>query len=82
MEKACCHAAEIVGASYSFDFNNSDDSFYCSELVLKVYARTCGWDQESQHKMSEFEHLCNGKIIRPSDLYYNQDAWEIVFQQN
>ena len=40
MEKACSHASENVGKPYSFDFNNSDDSLYCSELVLKVYARS------------------------------------------
>jgi len=82
MEKACSHASEIVGTPYSFDFNNSDDSFYCSELVLKVYAKTCGWDRKSHHEPSEFNHLCDGKIIRPADLYENHHAWEIVFQKN
>ena len=82
MEKACAHASEIVGVPYSFDFNNSDDSFYCSELVLKIYARTCGWERNSHHEPSEFKHLCDGKIIRPADLYYNHNAWEIVFQLN
>jgi uncharacterized protein YycO len=82
MEKACCHASEIVGSPYSFDFNNSDDSFYCSELVLKVYARTCGWNRHGKHEPSEFNHLCEGRIISPSDLFYNRNAWEIVFQLN
>lgn len=30
----------------------------------------------------EFKHLCDGKIIRPADLYENHHAWEIVFQKN
>jgi len=82
MEIACSHASEIVGTPYSFDFNNSDDSLYCSELVLKVYARTCGWDRQSHQEPSEFKHLCDGKIISPSDLYHDQNAWEVVFQAN
>lgn len=82
MEKACCHASEIVGAPYSFDFNNSDNSFYCSELVLKLYSRSCCWDRKSHHEPSEFKNLIDGKIIRPSDLYHNHNAWEIVFQLN
>lgn len=80
MEKACSHASEIIGAPYSFDFNNSDDSFYCSELVLKVYAWTCGWDRRSHHEPKEFNKLSDGKIVHPTDLYHNQNAWEIVFQ--
>lgn len=80
MDKACFHATEIVGSPYSFDFNNSDDSFYCSELVLKVYAKTCGWTNKNHHPPSEFSNLCEGKIIHPSDLYHNSNAWEIVFQ--
>jgi hypothetical protein len=82
MEKACNHASEAVGTPYSFDFNNSDDTLYCSELILKAYARTCGWNRQSHHEPSEFKHLCEGKIVRPSDLYHNQNAWEIVFQLN
>lgn len=82
MEKACGHASEIVGSPYSFDFNNSDDSFYCSELVLKVYARTCLWDRRNHHEPTEFKHLCDGKIVSPSDFYHNQNAWEVVFQMN
>ena len=78
MEKACDHASQIVGAPYSFDFNNSDDSFYCSELVLKVYAKTCGWNMEHHHQLYEFSQLCDGKIVIPADLYKNQKAWEIV----
>jgi hypothetical protein len=82
MEKACNHASEAVGTPYSFDFNNSDDTLYCSELILKAYARTCGWNRQSHHEPSEFKHLCEGKIVRPSDLYHNQNAWEVVFQLN
>jgi uncharacterized protein YycO len=82
MEKACSHASEIVGSPYSFDFINSDNSFYCSQLVLKVYARTCGWNRRNLQEPSEFKHLCEGKIVRPADLYQNQNAWEIVFKQN
>ncbi|MEI7491591.1 MAG: YiiX/YebB-like N1pC/P60 family cysteine hydrolase [Bacteroidota bacterium] len=82
MEKACMHASERVGVPYSFDFNNSDDSLYCSELVLKAYARTCGWNINSHHEPHEFIHLCEGKIVRPSDFYYNRNAWEIVFEMN
>jgi len=82
MEKACSHASENVGKPYSFDFNNSDDSLYCSELVLKVYARSCGWDRKNHHEPSEFRHLCDGKIVSPSDLYQDRNAWEIVFQRN
>ena len=82
MEKACSHASEIIGTPYSFDFNNSDDSFYCSKLILKVYAKTCGWDRKNHHEPSEFKHLCEGKIVRPEDLYQNQNAWEVVFQLN
>jgi uncharacterized protein YycO len=82
MEKACGHASEIVGSPYSFDFNNSDDSFYCSELVLKVYAKTCGWNRKNLHEPNEFRHLCDGKIVRPDDLYHNRSAWEVVFQLN
>lgn len=82
MEKACIHASEVVGIPYSFDFNNADDTLYCSELVLKAYARTCGWNRKSHHEPNEFNHLCDGKIVHPSDLYHNQNAWEIVFQQN
>ena len=82
MEKACCHASKIVGAPYSFDFNNSDNSFYCSELVLKAYARSCFWDWQSHQEPGEFKKLCDGEIIRPSDLYHNRNAWEIVFQMN
>ena len=79
MEKACCLASETLGIPYSFDFNNSDDSLYCSELVLKAYARTCGWNRNSPHEPHEFKHLCDGKIVRPSDFYHNHNAWEIVF---
>jgi cell wall-associated NlpC family hydrolase len=82
MEKACNHASETIGKPYSFDFNNSDDSLYCSELVLKAYARTCGWNKKSHHEPSEFKHLCDGKIVCPSDLYHNRSAWEVVFQMN
>ncbi len=82
MDKACRHASEIVGTPYSFDFNNSDNSFYCSELILKVYARTCCWDDKSQGEPSEFKKLCDGKIVHPANLYDNHDAWEIVFQLN
>jgi cell wall-associated NlpC family hydrolase len=82
MEKACNHASETVGKPYSFDFNNSDDSLYCSELVLKAYARTCGWNRTNHHEPSEFIQLCDGKIVSPSDLYHNRNAWEIVFQKN
>jgi uncharacterized protein YycO len=82
MQKACDHASEIVGTPYSFDFNNSDDSFYCSKLVLKVYAKTCGWEIESRHELGEYKQLCDGKIVRPAELYLNQNAWEIVFQGN
>ena len=82
MEKACNLASETVGKPYSFDFNNSDDSLYCSELVLKAYARTCGWNRTNHHEPSEFKQLCDGKIVSPSDLYDNQNAWEIVLQKN
>jgi hypothetical protein len=82
MEKACSHALEVIGWPYSFDFNNSDESYYCSKLVLKVYAQTCGWQRYGHHKAPEFNHLCEGKIVRPDDLYRNRDAWEIVFQMN
>ena len=82
MDLACTHASETIGVPYSFDFNNTDDSLYCSELVLKVYARTCGWNRNSHREPSEFNHLCDGKIVRPSDLYYNQNAWERVFELN
>ena len=82
MENACTLASEAVGSPYSFDFNNSDDSFYCSELVLKVYAKTCGWNRKDLHEPSEFKHLCDGKIVRPQDLYQNRSAWEVVFQLN
>jgi uncharacterized protein YycO len=82
MQKACDHALEIIGTPYCFDFNNSDDSFYCSKLVLKVYAKTCGWGIASQHELSEYKRLCDGKIVRPADLYLNQNAWEVVFQLN
>ena len=82
MENACSFASEIVGSPYSWDFNNSDDSFYCSELVLKVYARSCGWERKSNTEPPEFKKLCDGKIIRPDDLYFNNIAWEIVFQLN
>lgn len=82
MESACMHAAEIVGSPYSFDFNNSDNSFYCSELVLKVYARTCRWDPRKEQEPGEFRNLCAGRIVRPAELYVNRQAWEIVFQLN
>ena len=82
MEIACGHASKTVGSPYSFDFNNSDDSFYCSELVLKVYAKTCGWNRKDLHEPSEFRHLCDGKIVRPHDLYQDRNAWEVVFQAN
>ncbi|MGA3013163.1 MAG: YiiX/YebB-like N1pC/P60 family cysteine hydrolase [Bacteroidales bacterium] len=79
MEEACTHATKIVGAPYSFDFNNSDESFYCSKLILKVYAKTCGWNIKNLHEPGEFKQLCDGKIISPSDLYKNKKAWEVVF---
>ncbi|MCX6246112.1 MAG: YiiX/YebB-like N1pC/P60 family cysteine hydrolase [Bacteroidetes bacterium] len=82
MEKACCHASEKVGTPYSFDFNNSDDTLYCSELILKAYAKTCGWNKKSQMEPVEFKTLCDGKIVHPSKLYNNRNAWEVVFQLN
>jgi hypothetical protein len=82
MVKACGHASEIVGAPYSFDFLNSDSSYYCSQLILKVYARSCAWDWKNSKEPGEFKNLCAGKIVRPSDLYHNQNAWEIIFQKN
>ena len=82
MERACGHALEIVGAPYSFNFDNSDNSFYCSELVLKSYARSCSWNGRSQQEPFEFRNLCDGKIIRPADLYHNRNAWEIICQMN
>jgi len=74
MEKACSHASEDVGKPYSFDFNNSDDSLYCSEACAESYARSCGWDRNSNREPSEFRHLCDGKIVSPSDLLPRSDC--------
>ena len=82
MEKACHYAMETLGAPYSFDFNNSNDSFYCSELVLKAYARSCGWNKNSRQYPEEFKQLLEGKIVRPSDLFHNQHSWEVVYRLN
>jgi len=81
MEIACSHASEIVGTPYSFDFNNSDDSLYCSELVLKVYARTCGWTGRviRNRVNSSIYVMENYQSFRP---VHDQNAWEVVFQAN
>ncbi|MDP1621079.1 MAG: YiiX/YebB-like N1pC/P60 family cysteine hydrolase [Bacteroidales bacterium] len=82
MVNACGHAMEIVGTPYSYNFDNADNAYYCSELILKAYARSCCWDKERHQQPGEFKNLCAGKIIRPADLYHNHHAWEIVFQLN
>lgn len=82
MEKACNIALETIGYPYSFDFNTSFDSFYCSKLVVNVYARACGWDVIRHFLPTSCRQLSKGKIIRPSDLHDDQHAWEVVFRVN
>jgi uncharacterized protein YycO len=82
MEEASRHAAELVGFPYSYDFNNSDSSFYCSKLILKAYGTACGWGREPHKVPEEFRILCEGKIVHPINLFRNRNAWEVVFQQN
>jgi uncharacterized protein YycO len=82
MKEASRGATEMIGMPYSFDFNNSDKDVYCSELVLKMYARSCGWNRQNHMEPDEFKHLCEGKIVPPSSLYRNRNAWEIVFQMS
>jgi uncharacterized protein YycO len=82
MEMACHHAAGILGAPYSFDFNNSDTEYYCSKLVLKAYARSCGWKQHNHSFPEEFRNLCEGRIVHPSEIYRNSGSWEVVCRLN
>jgi uncharacterized protein YycO len=86
MEKASHLASEMVGSPYSYDFNNSDSSYYCSKLVLKAYSCACDWNRNhynvEEEVPGEYRLLCDGKIVHPIDFFRNQNAWEVVFQQN
>jgi hypothetical protein len=48
-------AVDLMGMSYDWVFEWSDDRMYCSELVFKIYYRATGLKIGKPQKMKEFD---------------------------
>ncbi len=80
MEKASRQAATLVGYPYSYDFRNSNKTFYCSALICWAYAQTL-IEKGSRLKIPYvFKNFLNGMIIKPIDIYSDQDAWQVYIK--
>lgn len=70
-------ASNMVGYPFSFNFKNSNCTFYCSGLVCWVYTQTL--IQENILLIpNPLLNFLNGYIVRPEDFYVHKDAWQIM----
>jgi len=77
MENAGFLAIGQVGYPFSFNFLNSNKTFYCSGLVCWVYSQAIIADK-SNNIPNLLQNFCKGSIIRPKDFYNHQDSWQIM----
>jgi len=82
MLHASHHASSLIGYPYSFDFKGSGNAYYCAQLVITAYARSCGWNREETFPPAGFRQFQEGKIIRPIDFANDPSSWEIVSRGN
>lgn len=78
MAKAGEQASSLVGYPFSFDFRNTDEMFYCSGLICWVYSQTMIEKEHSRDMPYIFQNFKNGNIIKPSDLFAQQDTWQVM----
>jgi hypothetical protein len=78
MKRAVEHASSLVGYPFSYDFRNSDEMFYCSGLICRVYAQTLIEKENLLNIPSVFQNFLNGNIIKPMDLFTQQESWKII----
>ncbi len=78
MNKAGEQASAMVGYPYGFDFRNSNEMFYCSGLICWVYAQSLELEEKPLNIPFVLKSFLNGNIIKPMDLYADQDAWQVI----
>ena len=78
MKKAGEYATTLVGFPFSFDFRNSDEMFYCSGLICRVYTQTLVEEENHLQIPFVFRNFLDGHIIKPMDFYAHRDAWQVI----
>ena len=77
MEYVGSLVSDLVGCPFSFDFQNSNKTFYCSGLVCYVYISSI-YNQKSIAIPNLLQNYLDGFIIKPEDFYTHKDTWEII----
>jgi hypothetical protein len=78
MKQAGDQAFLQAGLPFSFDFRNSGGMFYCSGLVCWAYAQTLAGREKPVSMPPVLQNFLKGNIIKPIDLYDQQDTWQVV----
>jgi hypothetical protein len=77
MEYAGSLVSNLVGYPFSFDFQNSNKTFYCSGLVCYVYISSI-IKKKSVAIPNLLQNYLDGFIIKPEDFYTHNDLWQII----
>lgn len=77
MEYAGSLVSNFVGYPFSFDFQNSNKTFYCSGLVCYVYVRSI-YKQKTVTIPGLLQNYLDGFIIKPEDFFIHKDSWKII----
>jgi len=72
MKKACSLASNLIGYPFSFDFQNSNKTFYCSGLVCWVYTQTF-IEERNINLPNLFQNYLSGRIIKPMDFVFHRN---------
>jgi uncharacterized protein YycO len=78
MIKASEFVQKVVGYPYNFTFRSREDSYYCSELIYRVYLEALKAGKAENHFPSGFRDLYNGSIIIPQNLADYKPEWKVV----
>jgi hypothetical protein len=78
MKKAGEYASTLVGFPFSFDFRNSDEMFYCSGLICRVYVQLMTEHEKYRNIPFILKNFLNGYIIKPMDLFAHHEAWQVI----
>jgi len=78
MIKALEFVQKVVGYPYNFTFRSREESYYCSELIYRVYLEALKAGKAENHFPSGFRDLYNGSIIIPQNLADYKPEWKVV----